>query len=462
MLLKGNLTIHQRDSQYLAILADYPYWLVVNEAGKEILELCFQCSTFEEVASRFADLADIPAQESLTIVKEFLSPLLDHNILNSDFDTIDSPVNPILMAICINITRKCNLFCPHCYASGGPGYRNELSDEEIRTFLQEVAPFTRGTVQVQLTGGEPFLEEEKLFAAIDEVQKLKYNILIINTNGTLLNKENVDQLKSAVSHIEHVNISVSLDGATKKTHELIRGPDTFEKALIALTLLRDAGLPVAASIAVHQENFHELEDIFNLCMDLGVVPYTSPLAPLGRAQTSTLKPVPLRSLVTETYRIIKENNLPREKMSATYVYYIVQALRNLNRRRYCGSGLSTLFLDSNGDVYPCMNTLYQKAFKCGNIREMPFKNIWESPVYNNLRSLNIPESNEKCRICEMRYICAGYCRGVTHKVTGSIYAPFIWCKDFKKTLEEAMWILSEEPDLFKKQAREEFTRYGMW
>jgi radical SAM protein with 4Fe4S-binding SPASM domain len=173
--------------------------------------------------------------------------------------------------------------------------------------------------------------------------------------------------------------------------------------------------------------------------------------------------VNLSDLVVETYKIIKENDLPRDKMSATYLYYIVQALRNTNRRLYCGSGLSTLFLDSNGDLYPCMNTLYQEAFKCGNIREVPFGQIWEcSPVYHQMRCLNIPESNKKCMNCEVRYICAGYCRGVTYAATGDVSAPFIWCEDFKKTLINTMWILAEEPDLFKKQAAAEFTRYGMW
>jgi len=463
VLLKGNMSVYERDGQYLIILTDYPYWMVVNEAGKDMLELCYCCISLEEVAFKFAESSNLSVEESAKIVTEFLDPLKGHHIFDTDPDTAEYSVDPVLIAICINVTRNCNLCCPHCYASGGTVYPDELSAEEIRTFLQDVRPYTEDTVQVQLTGGEPFLEEEKVFAAIDEVHKLEYNILIINTNGILLNQETVNRLKNAVSDIEYFNITVSLDGATKKTHELIRGPGTFEKTLQALKMLKDANLPVAASIAVHQDNFQELEAIFNLCMELDIVPYTSPLAPLGRAQNSTLNPVKLSDLVIETYRIIKENNLPRDKMSVTYLYYIIQALRNMNRRLYCGSGLSTSFLDSNGDLYPCMNTLYQEAFKCGNIREKPFGNIWEhSPVYSRMRCLNIPESNKKCRECELRYICAGYCRGLTYAVTSDLYAPFIWCEDFKKTLIEAMWILAEEPDLFQKQAKAEFIRYGIW
>lgn len=462
MLLKGDMSVYERDHQYLAILADYPYWMVVNEAGKKILELCYCCTSLEEVAFKFAKSAEFPLEESIKIITEFLNPLKNHHILNTDPDIINYSVDPVLIAVCINITRNCNLQCPHCYASGGTVYPYELSAEEIRTFLKDVKPYTKGMVQVQLTGGEPFLEEEKVFAAIDEFRNLKYNILILNTNGILLTQEIVNRLSDAVSGIKYFNISVSLDGATKKTHELIRGPNTFEKVIEALKMLRDAGFSVAASIAVHQENFHELKDIFKLCMDMDIVPYTSPLAPLGRAQHSHLQPVKLSDLVLETYRIIKENDLPRDKMSATYLYYIVQALRNTNRRLYCGSGLSTLFLDANGDLYPCMNTLYQEAFKCGNIREIPFGHMWEhSPVYHQMRSLNIPESNEKCKNCEVRYICAGYCRGITFAETGDLHAPFIWCEDLKKTLVEAMWILAEEPDLFKEQAKKEFARYGM-
>ena len=462
MLLKGDLSIHERDGQYLAILSDYPYWMVVNEAGRDILELCHNFSHLEEVASTYAEAADLPAEEGVGIVTEFLDPLINH-IFDIDPDMIDCSVDPVLVAVCINVTRNCNLHCPHCYASGGVVYPSELSSDEIRTFLQEIKPYTRDAVQIQLTGGEPFLEEEKVFAAIDEAKKLGYNILIVNTNGILLDQEKINRLKNAVSDIEYFNITVSLDGATERTHEMIRGPHTFKRTLHALKLLRKADLPVAASIAVHRANFHELEALFQLCMDLGVVPYTSPLAPLGRAKTSALEPVRLSDLVTETYRIIKKNDLPRDRMGATYLYYIVQALRNTNRRLYCGSGLSTLFLDSNGDLYPCMNTLYQDAFLCGNIRRQPFGEIWEhSPVYSKLRCLNIPDANEKCRKCEVRYLCAGYCRGLTYAVTGDLHAPFIWCDDFKKALIEAMWILAEEPDLFREQAQAEFIRYGIW
>jgi len=453
---------HERDGQYLAVLADYPYWMAVNEAGKDVLQLCYTCTSLEELAFEFARSENLLLEESLEIITEFLDPLKDHHILGSDPCKEKYSVDPVLVAICINVTRNCNLHCPHCYASGGTVYPNELSGDELRTFLRDVKPYTKGTVQVQLTGGEPFLEEEKMFAVIEEFRKLGYTILIVNTNGTLLTRENVDRLKKAVSGIEHFSITVSLDGATKEMHELVRGSDTFEKTLQALKMLRKSNLPVAASITIHKENFSELEALFNLCMDLDVVPYTSPLAPLGRAQNSTLEPVSLSNLVTETYRIIKKNDLPRDKMSATYLYYIVQALRNMNRRLYCGSGLSTLFLDSNGDLYPCMNTLYQNAFKCGNVREAPFGKIWEhSPVYHQMRYLNIPESNEKCAECEVRYICAGYCRGLTYAVTNDLCAPFIWCEDFRKALIETMWILSEEPDLFQEQARAEFIRYSM-
>jgi hypothetical protein len=40
-------------------------------------------------------------------------------------------------------------------------------------------PYTKGTVQVQLTDGEPFLEEQKVFSAIEEfkmVLRLEYPI----------------------------------------------------------------------------------------------------------------------------------------------------------------------------------------------------------------------------------------------------------------------------------------------
>ena len=70
------------------------------------------------------------------------------------------------------------------------------------------------------------------------------------------------------------------------------------------------------------------------------------------------------------------------------------------------------FVSSKGDVYPCG---YLPAL-AGNIRQKPFKMIWEkSKVFNDLRDPDMLKG--KCGNCEYRTVCGG-CRARAYAATG--------------------------------------------
>jgi len=69
-----------------------------------------------------------------------------------------SPV-PELRLVAWEVTRTCNLACVHCRAAAmDRPYENELSTDECRAFLDEVASFARPIII--LTGGEPLLRPD--------------------------------------------------------------------------------------------------------------------------------------------------------------------------------------------------------------------------------------------------------------------------------------------------------------
>src|SRR3989304_2259974 len=64
---------------------------------------------------------------------------------------------PFLVAL--NLTRRCNLKCAHCYLDAGTlcnGAPDELATEEVLTLLDGIASLS-GETMVVLTGGEPLL-----------------------------------------------------------------------------------------------------------------------------------------------------------------------------------------------------------------------------------------------------------------------------------------------------------------
>ena len=71
------------------------------------------------------------------------------------------PVDPPFL-VALNLTQRCNLACAHCYLDAvtrADGDRNELTTEEVRTVLDDIAGLSDETMVV-LTGGEPLLRPD--------------------------------------------------------------------------------------------------------------------------------------------------------------------------------------------------------------------------------------------------------------------------------------------------------------
>ncbi len=86
-------------------------------------------------------------------------------------------------SMALEITRKCNMKCPHCMR--GKPQNQVLNKKVIDKFLDEI-----GTVQnLLLTGGEPFLEPEIIEYLVDGIIKRKSRILTFScvTNGSICN-----------------------------------------------------------------------------------------------------------------------------------------------------------------------------------------------------------------------------------------------------------------------------------
>lgn len=56
--------------------------------------------------------------------------------------------------------------------------------------------------------------------------------------------------------------------------------------------------------------------------------------------------------------------------------------------------------------------------------------------------------NEKCAVCDVRYMCGGNCRGENYQTSKDLNSPHFKCEEIRDSILELMWILSENPDLF--------------
>ncbi|HEY6065645.1 MAG TPA: radical SAM protein [Thermoanaerobaculia bacterium] len=134
----------------------------------------------------------------------------------------------------------CNIACTHCFISSSPTNRSHgmLSQADVRRRLVEAEAL--GVREYYFTGGEPFLNPE-IFPILEET--LVRGPVTVLTNGLLLNRDRCRRLKSLFEESEYsLDLRVSIDGYTAEANDPIRGSGTFDRILLGIRNLAEAGL----------------------------------------------------------------------------------------------------------------------------------------------------------------------------------------------------------------------------
>ena len=156
-----------------------------------------------------------------------------------------------------NMTRRCNLRCIHCYSSSrNIRYRNELTTEEARAMIRDLAAF--GSPVLLFSGGEPLMRRDlPELARFATEQGMR---AVISTNGTRITRK-----KAAVfQEIGLSYVGVSLDGM-KATHDRFRGVEgAFDASMKGIRLCRDMGIKVGVRFTINRHNVADVPAIFGL------------------------------------------------------------------------------------------------------------------------------------------------------------------------------------------------------
>jgi uncharacterized radical SAM superfamily Fe-S cluster-containing enzyme len=82
----------------------------------------------------------------------------------------------------IEITDRCNLTCPTCYASSSPTHGRHRTLEEIEFMFNAIVKSEGEPDVVQISGGEPTIHPD-FFQILDMAKKKPIKHLMVNTNG---------------------------------------------------------------------------------------------------------------------------------------------------------------------------------------------------------------------------------------------------------------------------------------
>ena len=162
-----------------------------------------------------------------------------------------------------HILTKCNLSCTHCYINTEQHGTNTLDIETIKTWLNLFSDKAATTNLIYL-GGEPTLHPD-LSLAVKSAKKIGFKSITIDTNGYLFH-----DILNKISSNDIDFLSFSLDGATRKTNDAIRGEGSFDKVMDGLQKAGNRHFLCSMIYTVSDKNIHELKLMPKLVSGLGI------------------------------------------------------------------------------------------------------------------------------------------------------------------------------------------------
>ncbi|MCP4829930.1 MAG: radical SAM protein, partial [Proteobacteria bacterium] len=316
-----------------------------------------------------------------------------------------------LSLLAINLTRRCNLACPHCYLDAdtlNTSSKGELTTDEVCNLLDQVVAMGHSTMIV-LTGGEPLVRS-------DLEQIIQYGSdrdlpIVVGTNGVMLNRKRVESLKVAgVS-----GLGISLDSLNAERHDRFRGlPGAWHKTMAGIDHCRRQQLDFQLHFTVTAENVHELSEVAQFAANSGArVLNVFFVICTGRGTTFTqLSPARHEEVLQELVELQRQHPqcIVRPRCAPQFKRVALSqksaSATNLISGREgdgCIAGIHYCRVTSTGDITPCPYL----PDSLGNVRESSITDLWNhSPVFASLRNGTL---NGKCGACEYRELCGG-CR----------------------------------------------------
>jgi MoaA/NifB/PqqE/SkfB family radical SAM enzyme len=134
--------------------------------------------------------------------------------------------------VSLEVERGCCLQCSHCDLWKRKNKRRQMSLQQMKKVVLDLKQWL-GEFQLNLTGGEPFLNKDTV-ALIEFIQKQGIEIYL-NSNGYLLTEEKIKKIARTGVY----GLSISLDSLKPETYNRLRGkPRAWERAVRVLELLK--------------------------------------------------------------------------------------------------------------------------------------------------------------------------------------------------------------------------------
>lgn len=350
-------------------------WIKISKECYDILDMV--------IKRKFTDVQMIRSLEDQED-KEYFKKLL--NVLyNAEFIVCDE-YSGEKMDIDLAVTNRCNLYCKHCCVDSEILNRQDpLSLDEIKVIIQKLVGSNPKSICI--TGGEPLVRND-FKEIVQFLRSVFQGEIRLMTNGTLINKQNVEFISDSFSAID-----ISLDGVDETTCSKIRGKGVFAKVINTIELLHGLGFSnISMSMVLTKENYCLRDAFIALNEKLGTRAVVRAFSPMGRGEnnSSVLAPGKHEKAIEEKLQWSKEDE----------DYHVC----------CCGAISKELYINHKGNIFPC-GLLERDKYLLENIQNIDdfseyIKHEYykSSKGYYNWLALQ-PENHKQCRECKVNLFC---------------------------------------------------------
>ena len=150
----------------------------------------------------------------------------------------------------VEITDRCNLTCPTCYAMSSPHYGRHRTLEEVERMLDIIVANEGQPDVVQISGGEPTIHPQ-FFEILDIAKTKPIKHLMVNTNGIRIAKDKafVERLAGYMPDFE---IYLQFDSFKPEALQQLRGADLSEIRMKALQHLNEYNVSTTLVVTVQK------------------------------------------------------------------------------------------------------------------------------------------------------------------------------------------------------------------
>lgn len=306
----------------------------------------------------------------------------------------------------VELTRRCNLACRHCYARSGPDVRApEPSAARLAGLFDEAA--RQGFQELSLTGGE-VLARADFLEILDAGLEAGLGVRFV-TNGTLVTQG----LAACLAERPVRLVTVSLDAIRPEVQDQIRGPGSHERAMRGILTLAEAGLRVSIITAFSRTNLGEFDALFDFCERNGFDWQVQTTSAKGRCPaTEVLSPEEFYELGGRAAQAMAEarriNVVPMDDLVMPSLVEPHRILSQVWQGR-CTGGILNLFVRADGAVTPC-SALAADEFVVGHAWTEGLGPICEEERCRRaLDWLGPDKLTGRCASCALKERCWGGC-----------------------------------------------------